>query len=158
MSTTVWMVETQLCKLRGTSVWYIRHLHKLSFARVLCFILMTYVERKVSKRVLSSICRWSVFFFKSNGTLFREVLFVVLLTINSWFGYDYALDNLELTWFQGGQKRKTAKTLFVRSALAITTDCGQLFLQFVVFRKLLAENWLDKLYCTGLMYPGNTNG
>ena len=25
---------------------------------------------------------------------------------------------------------------------------GQLFLQFVVFRKLLAENWLDKLHCT----------
>ena len=41
VSTTMWMVETQLLQ----AAWYIRYLHKLSFARVLCFILMKDIGR-----------------------------------------------------------------------------------------------------------------
>ena len=84
----------------------------------------TDVEIEVSKRSLSSIRRRSVFFFFNWNYISRIIRGFVN---NSWFGYDY--DNLD-------------------SRNAGDHDCGQLVLQFVAFRKLLAESRLDKLSCT----------
>ena len=72
---------------------------------------------------------------------------------NSWFGYAYALDNLELIWFWSVRIRKTAKRIFCSCSPA-DHDCGQLFLRLVVLRKLSAENWLDKLYRTDIEVGG----
>ena len=76
------------------------------------------------------------------GIIFREV-FVVLLTIDDLAICDYALDNLELTWFYSGRQRKTAKYIFVRAALVITT-----VIMVSSNSPYTAESWLDKLFCT----------
>ena len=64
---------------------------------------------------------------------------------------DLALVTMPLaTWnlldFRVAEKEKLRNTIC--SLRPGDQDCGQLVLQFVVFRKLLGENRLDKLYCT----------
>ena len=75
VSTTVWMVETQLCKLRGTSDtfvycgfcelnlrydYYYSVLHKISSARVLCFVLMKEIGRWLPRMLPGSTGRFSI--------------------------------------------------------------------------------------------------
>ena len=105
----------------------------------------TDVEIKVSKRFLSSIrSRWSVLFVFNWNNISRSIIrdFVD----KSWFGYDHGHVTGTCLIFEWPKKKNCKNNICSRSPG--DHDCGKLFLQVVVFRKLLAENWLDKLYCT----------
>ena len=109
----------------------------------------TDVEIEVSKRFLSSIrSRWSVLFVFNWNNISRSIIrdFVD----KSWFGYDHGHVTGTCLIFEWPKKKNCKNNICSRSPG--DHDCGKLFLQVVVFRKLLAENWLDKLYCTDHTY------
>ena len=99
VSTTVWMVETQLCKLRGTSdtfalygfcelnlrydYWY-SVLHKISSARALCFILTYYIRSWKTSAVSTTVWMVETQLCKLRGTSDTFALLLLRIKPTIW--------------------------------------------------------------------------